>query len=481
MLTPFDNAFHALLNFLGSALAAFYQVAPNYGVAIVLLTIATRLVLLPVTIKQTRSMQEMQRIQPELKKLQAKYKGGDKAKMNEEMMKMYKEHGVNPLGGCLPLLLQLPIFWALYRVLDACGKTKAHSKACLPQYVGLGHIPKGTSLYTALLHGHNNFLGMNLGLSPVTILHSGLIQALPAFVLVFLMVATTWYQQKQIMSVSSGQQADQMKLMGQIMPLLLGVFSLELATGISVYWVVSNVAMVGQQAFVLKRPAGEAPGGGAEGGRKVLEAAPKGEGPKGAAGAGNGRPGAPGKPGAGKPAAKLAQGAKVPQTAGVKAAGKAGGGDRAGARKPSTPVKGGSGNGAAKAGSASGGQVGKGSQRPAGSAPGKRGAEPGDVVAGKADVAPAGKEDRPTAIAGRTAKNGAPAQEPEPAAEVEVKVSKAPAGSGEGTEPGAIGNGAEASVSAEAGPGAGSAAARPRPKRAQPGDAGGGGGRKRRR
>lgn len=460
-------------------MAAFYQVAPNYGVAIVLLTIATRLVLLPVTIKQTRSMQEMQRIQPELKKLQAKYKGGDKAKMNEEMMKMYKEHGVNPLGGCLPLLLQLPIFWALYRVLDACGKTKAHSKACLPQYVGLGHIPKGTSLYTALLHGHNSFLGMNLGLSPVTILHSGLIQALPAFVLVFLMVATTWYQQKQIMSVSSGQQADQMKLMGQIMPLLLGVFSLELATGISVYWVVSNVAMVGQQAFVLKKPAGEAPPGGADAGRKVLEAGPKG-GPKGAAGVGNGKPGGPGKPGAGKPGARVAQTGKVPQTAGVKAAAKAGGGDRAATRKPSAPAKGGSGNGAAKAGSGSDGEAGKGSRKPAGKAPPKRPAQPGDGAPEKADVAAAGEEARPTGVAGKTAKNGAPAREPEPTAEVEVNVSKTPAGSREGGEPEATGNGAEAGVAAQAGS-AGAAAARPRPKRAQPGSAGGGSGRKRRR
>src|SRR5579872_2095827 len=327
MFTPIDNAFHSLLNFLGSALAAFYQLAPNYGVAIILLTIATRVVLLPLTIKQTRSMQEMQRIQPELKKLQAKYKGGDKAKLNEEMMKLYKEHHVNPLGGCLPLLLQLPIFLALYRVLDACGKTKAHSKACLPQYVGLGHIPKGSSLYSALLHGHNGFLGINLGLSPVTILHSGLVQALPAFVLVFLMVASTWYQQKQIMGVSTGQQADQMKLMGQIMPLLLGVFSLELATGISVYWVASNIWTVGQQAIVLKKPPGAAPPGGADSGKKAVPAGPKGV----AAAAGNGKGGAGGKVAAGK------GGAKEPQSAGTgaKAAAKPTNGGKAGAKSGS--------------------------------------------------------------------------------------------------------------------------------------------------
>ena len=79
----------------------FYGIIPSYGLAIILLTLAVRILLLPLSIKQTRSMREMQRIQPEIKKIQAKYKG-NRQKMNEEMMALYKEHGVNPLGGCLP-------------------------------------------------------------------------------------------------------------------------------------------------------------------------------------------------------------------------------------------------------------------------------------------------------------------------------------------------------------------------------------------
>src|SRR6266571_203370 len=119
--------FHELLSFLGKSLSLFYDVIPSYGLAIILLTVAVRLVMLPLTIKQTRSMQEMQRLQPEVKRIQAKYKG-DRQKMNEEMMSLYKEHKVNPLGGCLPLLLQLPIFLALYRVFAGCG---AHNvKVC---------------------------------------------------------------------------------------------------------------------------------------------------------------------------------------------------------------------------------------------------------------------------------------------------------------------------------------------------------------
>lgn len=108
----------ALLDALGSALAVFYDFLPSYGVAIILLTVAVRLLMLPLTIKQTRSMHEMQKIQPQLKAIQQKYKG-NRQKISEETMKLYKEHRVNPLGGCLPLLLQLPVFFALFSVLRA--------------------------------------------------------------------------------------------------------------------------------------------------------------------------------------------------------------------------------------------------------------------------------------------------------------------------------------------------------------------------
>jgi YidC/Oxa1 family membrane protein insertase len=107
----------SLLQGLGSILAFFYRLIPSYGVAIILLTILVRVVLLPLTIKQTRSMQAMQSVQPKVKELQRKYKG-NRQKLNEEMMKLYKEHQVNPLGGCLPLLLQLPVFFALFSVLN---------------------------------------------------------------------------------------------------------------------------------------------------------------------------------------------------------------------------------------------------------------------------------------------------------------------------------------------------------------------------
>src|ERR687897_3190018 len=109
MLDPLYNA-------LGAVLAFFYAIVPNEGVAIILLTITVMLLLFPLTAKSSRSMLAMQRLQPEIKKLQAKHKG-DRQKLNEEMMKIYQEHKVNPLGGCLPLLVQMPIFFALFNVL----------------------------------------------------------------------------------------------------------------------------------------------------------------------------------------------------------------------------------------------------------------------------------------------------------------------------------------------------------------------------
>jgi YidC/Oxa1 family membrane protein insertase len=211
-------------------------------------------------------MQEMQKLQPEVKRLQAKYKGGDRQKMNEEMMKLYKEHKVNPLGGCLPLLLQLPIFLALYRVFAGCG---AHNvKVCPITEVGTKYLPAGSALTRAINSGKAGFLGMNLGLAPMAALRAAgsfpgsLVHVLPYFLLILLMVGTTWYQQKQIQAVSTGQQAQQMQMMGKIMPLVLGVFSLNLPAGVSIYWVASNVWTIVQQRFILGKTAtATSPGG----------------------------------------------------------------------------------------------------------------------------------------------------------------------------------------------------------------------------
>ena len=112
------GVFQGLLNAIGWVLAQIYDLVGNYGLSIIVLTIVIKVVLLPLGVKQIKSMQAMQSIQPKVKELQKKYKG-NKAKIQEETMKLYKEAGVNPLGGCLPLLLQFPILIAMYAVIRA--------------------------------------------------------------------------------------------------------------------------------------------------------------------------------------------------------------------------------------------------------------------------------------------------------------------------------------------------------------------------
>src|SRR5438477_10050132 len=101
---------------LSSLMAFFYGLVPNYGIAIVLLTIVVMVLLTPFTVKSTRSMLAMQRLQPEIKRLQAQHKN-DRQALNEAMMAFYKEHNVNPLSGCLPMLLQMPVFFGLYEAI----------------------------------------------------------------------------------------------------------------------------------------------------------------------------------------------------------------------------------------------------------------------------------------------------------------------------------------------------------------------------
>ena len=110
------NPFTALVNGLGWILSFFYDIIPTYGIAIILLTLLVSFLLFPLTLKQTRSMKAMQEIQPEVKRIQKEYKD-NREEMQKQVMALYQERGVNPAAGCLPLLLQMPIWFALFQVL----------------------------------------------------------------------------------------------------------------------------------------------------------------------------------------------------------------------------------------------------------------------------------------------------------------------------------------------------------------------------
>jgi YidC/Oxa1 family membrane protein insertase len=302
--------FQELLNGMGWILARIYDVIPNWGLAIIALTILIRVVLLPLGIKQIRSMQNMQIIQPKVKQIQQKYKG-NKQKQQEEIMNLYREHGVNPFSGCWPVLLQFPILIAMYSVVR------------FPQYPV--HIPAGSSLYAVVsqqvpeptadqmtddgkvpveyLQGleppatkQNNgyvvpesspegttFLGMNLLCSarqagdsdakvPSRYLASdgktieyqldcghSIPDRVPYYVFAVLMFATTFYQQRQMQSASPpGASSQQQQALLKFMPLMFGVFGFFFPAGLVLYWTVSNGWQIGQQYFMLRnRPTAE--------------------------------------------------------------------------------------------------------------------------------------------------------------------------------------------------------------------------------
>ncbi len=231
-----------LFDVMGHVLAWFYEIVPSYGMAIIFLTIAIRLILFPLTAKQAKSMIAMQRIQPELKKLQQKYKG-DRQKLNEEMMKFYKENKVNPLGGCLPLLLQLPVFWALYRVLE-------HIHKYVPQSSSMYQAMCGTVQPAACGKPKLPFAGLDLSLAASGI-KGGFVDALPYYVLIVLVMVTAYLQSKQTMR-NQTQVNTQMQVVGKIMPVVFGFISLNLPAGVVLYFFISNLWQMGQQELVLR-------------------------------------------------------------------------------------------------------------------------------------------------------------------------------------------------------------------------------------
>jgi YidC/Oxa1 family membrane protein insertase len=263
-----------LFDAIGWLLALFYSAVPNFGVSIILLTFTIMLILYPLTAKQAKSMIAMQRVQPEIKKLQAKYKG-DRQKLNEEMMKFYQENKINPLAGCLPLVVQLPIFFALFRVLrnsqDYVPKS-SHLYSSLCQGFGV-KLPNGTwskcgadltaSMKTAhpikyagievgntIIH-HLKFLGMDLQLS-ATDAHKDALAAAPYFILVGLVILTGFLQTRQAQKRTPVANK-QMGAVMRVLPVFFGLISLSFPSGLVLYFFVSNLWRLGQQEVIFRQ------------------------------------------------------------------------------------------------------------------------------------------------------------------------------------------------------------------------------------
>ena len=243
------NPWNLLLDLLGGVLNFFYQFIPNLGIAIILLTLAISLVLFPLTLKQTRSMKAMQEIQPEVKRLQKELKG-NKEELNKELMALYQERGVNPAAGCLPMIVQMPLWFALFSVLRSIQRPEGGGPAT-SKYIGDGAEPINTM-----------FLGMDLTASPSSVVPDAIksgdvLTALPYILLIILIVAAGWYQQKQTTKTKKddkeqSQTAQSMQTAMKIMPLFFGFISWTLTAGLGIYFATSNLFRVGQQALILR-------------------------------------------------------------------------------------------------------------------------------------------------------------------------------------------------------------------------------------
>jgi YidC/Oxa1 family membrane protein insertase len=237
-----DSVFGPIFDVIGQVLAFLYDIVPNLGVDIILLTCLIMLILYPLTAKQAKSMMAMQRVQPEVKRLQQKYKG-DRQKLNEEMMAFYKENKINPLAGCLPLLVQLPIFISLFNVLREPEK----------------YVPKDSSLFHSLCDGAQcakgkvnaqYFLGLNLELSATDV--NGFFNALPYFVLVGLVGLTGYLSVRQAQKRTPAANK-QMGMVMRVLPIIFTVISVSFPSGLVLYFVISNLWRFGQQELIFRR------------------------------------------------------------------------------------------------------------------------------------------------------------------------------------------------------------------------------------
>ena len=207
LLSPIESLLQFVLGGLYNVNSMFGLV--SYGYAIILLTIIVKFLLYPLTVKQVKSMKAMQEIAPKMKKIQEKYKDNPQV-MQQKVAALYQEAGVNPLAGCLPLLVQMPILMGMYYSLY----NLEYPSADAAQFLWLPSMS----------------------------------QADPYYILPILNVLTTFYQTRQTSDMSNPQ----MKMMMLIMPLFIGFISLTFPSGLVLYWVVMNLCQILQQWWIYR-------------------------------------------------------------------------------------------------------------------------------------------------------------------------------------------------------------------------------------
>jgi YidC/Oxa1 family membrane protein insertase len=229
-----------------------------WGLSIVGLVMVIRILLIPLFVKQIKAQRGLQLLQPEIKKIQAKYKGKSdpetRQKQSQEMMKLYKDTGTNPLSSCLPILAQAPIFFALFQVLNGIGKEPPKGKGFLTDE--LAQQAANASILGANIS--EKFIGADS-------LHTQIVCA----VLIVLMSASTFITQKQLMtknmpagSMDGNPFMQQQKILLYVFPLIFAVSGINFPIGVLLYWLTTNIWSMGQQFYVIRRM--PAPGSAAE-------------------------------------------------------------------------------------------------------------------------------------------------------------------------------------------------------------------------
>jgi YidC/Oxa1 family membrane protein insertase len=239
IFNSFRDALYHVLTFFQDLVEPIMG-SQSYWFSIVMLTIAVRILLIPLTVKQVKSTRVMQELAPEIKKLQAKHKN-DKTKLNEEMMALYKERGFNPMAGCWPLLAQMPFFFALYQVIYR------------PVIAGGPNVLLGKTFYGVPLEQHwLQLQGWDKIFSAA---------GLTILTLTTAMAVTTFISQRQLMNKQTAQVNPQQQMLMKIMPLMFFVFAINVPLAVIIYWVTTNFWSVGQQWMLLRTapvPAGDA-------------------------------------------------------------------------------------------------------------------------------------------------------------------------------------------------------------------------------
>ncbi|MDO5477751.1 MAG: YidC/Oxa1 family membrane protein insertase [Clostridia bacterium] len=280
-----------ILNFFANILSfiiyPIYGFVKNYGLAVILFTIIVKIILFPLGIKQQKTTVKTKKIRPELERIQAKYKN-DKEKLNEETMKLYQKYNINPMGGCLPLLIQLPILLGLYRIIQSpitwfFRKTPAVyindminsgemakaevieklEKVASIDNVDISSFTEINDILGAMAKGVKNFeieiasefnlinfdlLGIDLSRTP-DIKNFSILWIIPVLATGSAFFSN-WVSKK--LNSMSEEQAQQMKTMNLIMPLMTAVFTFTLSAGIGLYWFVSTMLSVLQMVILTK-------------------------------------------------------------------------------------------------------------------------------------------------------------------------------------------------------------------------------------